>query len=403
MATFNYEDKEAINVNPTIPNKNKVVDSDMNLIKQVGNQILTTLGVYTDNWDDEETYLVDDIVVYDNRYFKNLTGTNTATPPTEDTTNWLEVSIRDIGGNIVGDTLPIGAIVPFSGEIAPAGWMLCIGQSLNISDYPELYNVIGLAFGGEEGGTTFNLPNLKGKVVVGKDSSQTEFDTIGETGGNKTDNLSNAYAKVGRATSSLSTISYKAHAGSGATFDRTLQGGGGIDGTVVNASDTSDLGGSVSTLQPYMVTNYIIKVKQTAGLVGAVSDSYSTSHTDTYSCDYINNSLLDVYSETEQVVGTWFGKTLYKMSFQKTGNLSNISTGITDLDEVVDLKVNVKSSSGGQWRTVPWIYNANNYDSTFAGGAYVTSTGATIGFQAGTNLSAATKYNATILYTKTTD
>lgn len=97
------------------------------------------------------------------------------------------------------------------------------------------------------------VEDSKGRVTVGQNTNDTSFDTIGETGGSKTDNLSNAYAKVGRASSSLSTISYKAHAGSGATFDRTLQGGGGIDGTVVNASDTSDLGGSVSTLQPYIV------------------------------------------------------------------------------------------------------------------------------------------------------
>ena len=109
MATINYENKEAISVNPTIPNKNKVVDSDMNLIKQVGNQILTTMGVYTDDWDEEGTYLIDDIVIYDNRIFKNLTGTNTTTPPTEDTTNWLEVSIRDISG---GAEIPIQNTAP---------------------------------------------------------------------------------------------------------------------------------------------------------------------------------------------------------------------------------------------------------------------------------------------------
>ena len=43
MATLNYEDKVAINVNPNIPEKNKVTDGNMNLIKQVGNQILTTI------------------------------------------------------------------------------------------------------------------------------------------------------------------------------------------------------------------------------------------------------------------------------------------------------------------------------------------------------------------------
>lgn len=109
MATINFDNKEAISQYPSIPEKNKVTDANINLIKQVGNQILTTLGVYTDTWDDEATYLIDDVVVYDNRYFKNLTGTNTSTPPDEDTTNWLEVSLRDISG---GAEIPIQDTAP---------------------------------------------------------------------------------------------------------------------------------------------------------------------------------------------------------------------------------------------------------------------------------------------------
>lgn len=109
MATINFDNKEAISEYPSIPEKNKVTDANINLIKQVGNQILTTLGVYTDTWDDTTTYLIDDVVVYDNRYFKNLTGTNTSTPPDEDTTNWLEVSLRDISG---GAEIPIQNTAP---------------------------------------------------------------------------------------------------------------------------------------------------------------------------------------------------------------------------------------------------------------------------------------------------
>lgn len=109
MATINFDNKEAISQYPSIPEKNKVTDANINLIKQVGNQILTTLGVYTDDWDDTATYLIDDVVVYDNRYFKNLTGTNTSTPPTEDSTNWVEVSLREISG---GAEIPIQNTAP---------------------------------------------------------------------------------------------------------------------------------------------------------------------------------------------------------------------------------------------------------------------------------------------------
>lgn len=98
MALINFTDKVALNDNPNVPDINKVKDSDLNIIKQVGNQILTTLGLYTDNWivgDDlhEDEYAAGDIVVYDNRLFENLTGNNTTTTPDQDTTNWQEIYI----------------------------------------------------------------------------------------------------------------------------------------------------------------------------------------------------------------------------------------------------------------------------------------------------------------------
>lgn len=55
----------------------------------------------------------------------------------------------------------------------------------------------------------------------------------------------------------------------------------------------------------------IKKVSQVAGLVGGVSNTYSESTTDAYSCDYVND--LNTYSTTEQAVGTWInGKPLYR-------------------------------------------------------------------------------------------
>lgn len=109
MATINYADKVAINVNPNIPEINKVTDGNMNLIKQVGNQILTTMGVYTDDWNSSTTYAIGDIVIYDNRIFRNLTGTNTETTPDLDTTNWEETTIAAMAG---GADIPIRPTAP---------------------------------------------------------------------------------------------------------------------------------------------------------------------------------------------------------------------------------------------------------------------------------------------------
>ena len=72
---------------------------------------------------------------------------------------------------------------PFLGEIKaipfaygpPKGWMLCEGQTMQISQYPFLFSLIGTAFGGN-GSTTFNLPDLRGRVPVGADIGPPEVE-----------------------------------------------------------------------------------------------------------------------------------------------------------------------------------------------------------------------------------
>ncbi len=87
------------------------------------------------------------------------------------------------------DLSPVGSVVIWSGTIAnvPAKWKICDGSQLNVADYPTLFGVIGNAYGGNT--SSFNLPNLSGRTVFGYKSSETEFDTIGKTGGEKTHTL----------------------------------------------------------------------------------------------------------------------------------------------------------------------------------------------------------------------
>ena len=81
----------------------------------------------------------------------------------------------------INTNTPTGMISIHSAATAPTGWLLCDGTSYSTTTYANLYGVIGYTFGGS--GANFNVPNLKGKVVVGIDAAQAEFDTRGETGG----------------------------------------------------------------------------------------------------------------------------------------------------------------------------------------------------------------------------
>ena len=59
----------------------------------------------------------------------------------------------------------IGEIRMFAGNFAPAGWMLCQGQLLPISEYETLFNLIGATYGGD-GQNTFALPNLASRIPI---------------------------------------------------------------------------------------------------------------------------------------------------------------------------------------------------------------------------------------------
>lgn len=66
---------------------------------------------------------------------------------------------------------PTGTVESFAGSSAPTGWLLCHGQSLNATSnpqYADLWGVLGTTYGGS-GITAFNLPDLRGRSVAGKD------------------------------------------------------------------------------------------------------------------------------------------------------------------------------------------------------------------------------------------
>src|SRR3954465_571971 len=72
----------------------------------------------------------------------------------------------------------VGEIRMFAGNFAPAGWMFCAGQVLPISENETLFQLIGTTYGGD-GESTFQLPNLQGRIPVRQGSGY----TIGQLGG----------------------------------------------------------------------------------------------------------------------------------------------------------------------------------------------------------------------------
>lgn len=74
----------------------------------------------------------------------------------------------------------VGEIRMFAGNFAPAGWMLCEGQLLPISENEVLFNLIGTTYGGD-GQSTFALPNLASRIPMHFSNNY----VIGESFGNE--------------------------------------------------------------------------------------------------------------------------------------------------------------------------------------------------------------------------
>ena len=69
------------------------------------------------------------------------------------------------------EIVPSGTVVPFGGASAPGGWQLCDDTALSRTTYARLFAVIGTAYGTGDGSSTFNVPDLRDRVPLGKGSN----------------------------------------------------------------------------------------------------------------------------------------------------------------------------------------------------------------------------------------
>lgn len=77
---------------------------------------------------------------------------------------------------------PAGIVMPFAGTVAPQGYLLCDGSAVSRTTYATLFGVIGTTFGAGDGSSTFNLPDLSGRVPLGVSQGH----ALGTTGGSET-------------------------------------------------------------------------------------------------------------------------------------------------------------------------------------------------------------------------
>lgn len=75
----------------------------------------------------------------------------------------MKFKVRRFGG----DGVPTGVVMPYAGDAAPSGFLLCNGQAVSRTTYANLFSALGTKYGPGDGSTTFNVPNLVDKFVEG--------------------------------------------------------------------------------------------------------------------------------------------------------------------------------------------------------------------------------------------
>jgi microcystin-dependent protein len=136
---------------------------------------------------------------------------------------------------VVGAT-PVGSVMDFAGTAAPTAWLLCYGQAVSRTTYAVLFSVIGEIYGVGDGSTTFNVPDLRGRVPAGKDD-------MGGTSANRLTNADDGLngdtlgATGGGETQALAITNLAAHSHAGTTDN------GGVDHThsVPDGADQYDI------------------------------------------------------------------------------------------------------------------------------------------------------------------
>jgi len=81
--------------------------------------------------------------------------------------------------------VPIGVVLPFAGSTAPALFVFCDGSAISRTTYADLFALIGTTYGTGDGSTTFNLPDITGRVIAGYAASggHSDVSTLGNNDG----------------------------------------------------------------------------------------------------------------------------------------------------------------------------------------------------------------------------
>ena len=238
-----------------------------------------------------------------------------------------------LGGTAEAGFTPVGTVISVMGKTAPANYLACNGQIVNIADYPELATYFEQQFEsvnyfGGDGTTTFAVPDLQGEFLRGAGTNSHENQGSGSTVGTHQDATELPLFTTVNAESSLL---FPIHAtGSQETKPK-----------IVNADTVTSTGDTWGTLD----------FKERVSGENPVRATSRPTNTSVLFCIATKNIYLNPsldFSTSEKVVGTWIdGSTIYQKTIScgqvpqavtsGTRVTKEVAHEVTNIDRVVNL------------------------------------------------------------------
>lgn len=178
-----------------------------------------------------------------------------------------------------GEAVPVGQVIEWDAPpTTPLPWnyLELNGQAVSRTAYPLLFAHYGTYYGLGDGSTTFNLPDRRGRTPVGRDVTQPEFDTVGETGGAKTHTLAVAempshnhngwtgledldHTHIYQQPGLIPSTTYPGGAPGFLVSGMTMADTSGSTSLHRHSIPAQGGGGAHNNLQPYAVTRFLVK------------------------------------------------------------------------------------------------------------------------------------------------
>ena len=182
------------------------------------------------------------------------------------------VTAAKLDSAAVSVLMPTASLMPYAGTSAPTGYFLCDGSAKSRTTHSALFGIIGTTYGVGDGSTTFNIPDLRGRVIAGQDDmggtsanrltnpSSTingiNGDILGNTGGSEEHLLTAAQSGLRSHNHSISSSTLT---GSGGPDPRVSSVGSNTGAANNITSSGIDASSAHNNVQPTIILNYIIK------------------------------------------------------------------------------------------------------------------------------------------------